>query len=255
MWTAIRESESGFVLESDTDPMSQKDTARLMTYAYAYRRWIASILAVTPWLLIVIFPSQEKNKPPEQEGYLLSVNIQNAKPPASSHSAPSTPPSPMPAPTSMHTAPLVSDPTSSTVPAIAESPLTPNPIPDSQSNVARPDEALADTPQVRSHDPTSLYVAGVQSQFGHTGRFKVITDGAAIDPNTPQAALRVVIGFDLNRDGMLISKSIVQSSGDAQVDRDALNSLNRTAFASFPPDVWATETDHHFEVTLERVLS
>ena len=236
--------------------MSQKDTARLMTYAYAYRRWIASILAVTPWVLIVIFPSPIKNKPPEQETYLLSVNMQNAAPPVpSSHAAQSTLPSPISAPVPVQTAPLISDPTPNTVPAIAESASTPNPIPDSQSNVARPDEALATTPQVQSHDPASLYVEGVQSQFGHTGRFKVITDGAPNDPNTPQAALRVVIGFDLNRDGMLISKSIVQSSGDAQVDRDALNSLNRTAFASFPQDVWATETDHHFEVTLELVQS
>ncbi|AXI03783.1 energy transducer TonB [Aquirhabdus parva] len=235
--------------------MSQKDTARLMTYAYAYRRWIASILAVTPWVLIVMFPTQQKIKPPEQETYLLSVNIQNAAPPApASHAALSMPPSPMPAPIPVHIAPLVSDSTS-TVPAVAESTSMPNPIPDSQSNVERPEEVLADTPQVRSHDPASLYVEGVQSQFGHTGRFKVITDGAPSDPSTPQAALRVVIGFDLNRDGMLISKSIVQSSGDAQVDHDALNSLNRTAFASFPPDVWATETDHHFEVTLELIKS
>lgn|GEM_PF-5843028 len=105
------------------------------------------------------------------------------------------------------------------------------------------------TPQITEPDAShaqAQYTADVQNQFSHTASFKVITDS-----DSPAQPSRVVIGFDLNRDGELQGKSVIQPSSDPERDRDALNMLNRTGFAPFPRVAWSGETTHHFVITLE----
>jgi protein TonB len=209
--------------------------------------WLAAALVLglllSPWLKYRPSPKAS----PADDAMLISMT-EIAEAPASTPLAqplPKTPTPPRPA----------AQPAPSPAPAEPAPQAAPTSVPAAAGETSRPTVPASRIAETPAPPPAPVnagakaedsYIAGVRAYLNSIKRYPT---GREASIQKPRGKARV--WFVLDRDGRLQGAGIEESSDSLLLDRTALATVQRGAFAAFPDTAWSSQATHRFVVELE----